>query len=293
MSNLLELRQTIDSARDMQSIVTVMKTLSMVSINQYQRAAERMRAYQEIVDGSLNAVLASGAVAIGPGPGAGARTALVVFGSEQGLCGRFNEVMVACAGAWLGQRGEAVPLLAIGARGAARLEAEGFMPDRILAGPGSVGGLSQTAETILLQIDWWRSHYEIERAEMIYNVEGRHGGILARVETLLPIDPRELERIAGRRWPSKQLPAFDGAAGDIFPPIARERLYTALMRAGAESLAAEHATRLSAMQGAEKNIAEKIADLESKYRHARQDAITEELMDIVSAYESVTRADLT
>ena len=290
MSSLLELRQTIDSARDMQSIVTVMKTLSMVSINQYQRAAGRMRTYQQVVDGSLNAVLTSGAVTIEEGPDESAQTGLVVFGSEQGLCGRFNEVMVERAGAWLRRRDGSTPLLAIGERGATRLEAEGFRTERVLSGPGSVAGLSRLAETILLQIDDWRGRYAIERVEIIYNIEAEHGGIAARQETLLPLERAELERIAGRQWPSNQIPAFNGRAEDVFPALVRERFYTTLMRAGAESLAAEHATRLSAMQGAEKNIAEKIADLEDRYRHARQDAITEELMDIVSAYQSVTGA---
>ena len=61
----------------------------------------------------------------------------------------------------------------------------------------------------------------------------------------------------------------------------------ALMRAGAESLAAEHATRLSAMQAAERNISDNVDELQGRFRHERQEAITNELMDIVAAYQSV------
>ena len=79
----------------------------------------------------------------------------------------------------------------------------------------------------------------------------------------------------------------DGPTEQVLSAFIRERLYTSLMRAGAESLAAEHATRLSAMQAAERNISDNVDELQGRFRHERQEAITNELMDIVAAYQSV------
>jgi F-type H+-transporting ATPase subunit gamma len=288
MTTTLEsLRKQIDSAEDMQSIVRVMKSLSAVSITAYQRAAERLRLYQEVIDRGLHAVLMSGAIRLEGDAREEGRSGLIVFGSDRGLCGGFNEMVVKQACDWLRARGDA-PILAIGQRGAARLEAEGHMPDEVFMQAGSVSGLSKLVEAILVAIDEWRQRRGVERVVTMFNLEARRGTVRATAETILPVDRDELRRIAGRDWPSNQLPGFDGSAEKVFSELIRERLYTALMRAGAESLAAEHAKRLSAMQAAERNITEKVDDLQAAFRRRRQDAITEELMDIVAAYESVS-----
>jgi len=287
MATTLEsLRKQIDSAQDMQSIVRVMKSLSAVSITAYQRAAERLRLYQEVIDRGLHAVLMSRAIRLEGDAAAQGRAGLIVFGSDRGLCGGFNEMVVQQARDWLEGRGDA-PILAIGQRGAARMEAEGHMPDEVFMQAGSVSGLSQLVEAILVAIEDWRQRRDVVRVVTMFNVEARRGTVRPAAETTLPVDREELRRIAGRDWPSNQLPAFDGSANKVFSELIRERLYTALMRAGAESLAAEHAKRLSAMQAAERNITDKVEELEAAFRRRRQDAITDELMDIVAAYESV------
>jgi F-type H+-transporting ATPase subunit gamma len=148
--------------------------------------------------------------------------------------------------------------------------------------------LSQLVEAILVAIDDWRARRDVERVVTLFNVEAQRGTVRPVTETILPVDRDELRRIGGRDWPSNQLPSFDGSAEKVFSELIRERLFTALMRAGAESIAAEHAKRLSAMQAAERNISEKIEELQGAFRRQRQDAITAELMDIVAAYESVS-----
>jgi len=228
----------------------------------------------------------SGAIRLEPEAPEG-RAGLIVFGSDRGLCGGFNETVIERARAWLHARGD-VPILAIGQRGAARLEAEGHAPDDVFMQAGSVSGLTQLVEAILVKIDDWRTRRDVEHVVTLFNFEARRGKIRPAVETILPVDREELQRIASRAWPSNQLPLFDGTAETVFPALIRERLFTALMRAGAESLAAEHAKRLSAMQAAERNITEKVEELQGAFRRKRQDAITDELMDIVSAYESVS-----
>lgn len=294
MANIEELRRQIDTVEDMQSIVRVMKTLSAVSIQQYQHAARRLRLYQEVVDRSLQAVLMASDVTIAAEADPEPRQGLIVFGSDQGLCGRFNEVVVDRARHWLRQHEggeEEIPVLAVGLRCAARLKAEGIRPDTIFPQAGSVSGLSQMAQSILLTLDAWRHERGTEKVDTVFNFEAGRRGLEARDETVLPLDPSELRRIAGRGWPSHQRPAFDGERDTVFSALVRERLYSMLMRAGAESLAAEHATRLSAMQSAERNISEKAVELQGSYRRERQDQITNELMDIVLAYECVSHGD--
>ncbi len=60
-----------------------------------------------------------------------------------------------------------------------------------------------------------------------------------------------------------------------------------LYRAIANSLAGENASRIASMQAAEKNISERLEDLQKAYQLGRQEAITEELLDVITGFESL------
>ena len=70
--------------------------------------------------------------------------------------------------------------------------------------------------------------------------------------------------------------------------LIREYLFVSLFRACAESLASENASRLAAMQRADKNIDELLEDLNSTFHRLRQNGIDEELFDVVSGFEALT-----
>ena len=70
--------------------------------------------------------------------------------------------------------------------------------------------------------------------------------------------------------------------------LVSEYLFVSLFRAYAESLASENASRLVAMQRAEKNIDELLEDLKRNFHRLRQNSIDEELFDGVSGFEALT-----
>jgi len=73
----------------------------------------------------------------------------------------------------------------------------------------------------------------------------------------------------------------------LFSRLIRRYLFVSLYQAFAESLASENASRLASMQGAERNIEERLAGLQALFHRQRQMAITEELLDIVAGYEAL------
>ena len=77
------------------------------------------------------------------------------------------------------------------------------------------------------------------------------------------------------------------APGQLLSWLIRQHLFATVYHVGAQSLASEHASRLASMQAAERNIAERLDELTAAYRRTRQDAITTELMDIVSGAEAM------
>jgi F-type H+-transporting ATPase subunit gamma len=81
------------------------------------------------------------------------------------------------------------------------------------------------------------------------------------------------------------------ATGDISAALTafiREYLSVLVFQACAQSLASENASRLAAMQRAEKNIAELPRDLTRNYRRLRQESIDEELREVLSGYEALS-----
>ena len=72
-----------------------------------------------------------------------------------------------------------------------------------------------------------------------------------------------------------------------FMALISEYLFVSLFKACAESLASENASRLEAMQRAEKNIGDLLDDLNKKYHRLRQSSIDEELFDVVSGFEAL------
>lgn len=93
------------------------------------------------------------------------------------------------------------------------------------------------------------------------------------------------------RWPTSTLPevmAASGGTGTILSVLIREYLFISLFRACAESLASENASRLAAMERADKNIDELRATLKSSSHRIRQTQIDEELFDVISGFEALS-----
>jgi len=216
--------------------------------------------------------------------GAG-REALIVIGSDRGLCGRYNEIVVRQASERLGD--ETAVLAVIGARAAARLEAMGREVDRLLLLPGTVAGMPGLVQTVIIEIERWTREYGVGRVRLVHNRrEGRSRAVPVE-RTLLPIPDDDLKALLHRDWPGPGLPFFRMQPDRLLSWLVRQRVFVAIYRALAEALASEHATRLAAMQSAERNIEERREDLNSAYRRKRQESITSELLDVVSGFEAV------
>ena len=83
------------------------------------------------------------------------------------------------------------------------------------------------------------------------------------------------------------LPVFTMEWENLFRALIGEYLFVCIYRAFANSLASENASRLAAMQSAEKNIEERLEELFMQFHRQRQMTITEELLDIVSGFEAL------
>jgi F-type H+-transporting ATPase subunit gamma len=88
-------------------------------------------------------------------------------------------------------------------------------------------------------------------------------------------------------WPTRNLPEVIHGEEVTMLAFVREYLFVSLFKACAESLASENASRLAAMQRAEKNIDELLGDLNRSFHRLRQSGIDEELFDVISGFEAL------
>lgn len=296
MESLAELRQQLDGLDDLRTIVKTMKALSAASIRQYELAVTALTGYYATVERGLHVVLRNFDMPRAPQPSARdpRRLGAILFGSDHGLCGRFNEELVRYAL----DRMDASPadtegrrLLAVGARAAASLEHEGHALEETFFVPGSAAQITTSVQQILLKIDGWRERGGIHYVYLFYN---RHSGGSRYHPTgveLLPIRLQQFHRLQEERWPSRSLPTYTMNRETLMQRLLHQYLFVSIFRACAESQASEHTSRLAAMQSAERNLDDRMEEVTALFRRARQTAITSEILDVVAGFEAIVSQD--
>lgn len=292
--SLESLQKQISSGEDLSSIVKTMKALAATSVRQYEKAAESLDDYYHTVELGLSVVLAEHEETLSASARGQQRPPLLlVFGSDHGLAGRFNEQIVThtLEDYWHEESEkeqsfpEGAAVAAIGEQVISRLVASGITPVKKFTMPTSISAITPFIQQLLEHIENWRIEEGVERVLLFYN-RPETGGFSPRVETLLPVDMEKL-RDARLQWQSRSLPTYTMPTSQLLSALLRQYFFVSLYRACALSLAAENTSRLAAMQAAEKNISERLDELKTAYQQERQAAITEELLDIISGFKAV------
>jgi F-type H+-transporting ATPase subunit gamma len=181
-------------------------------------------------------------------------------------------------------------LLAVGSRAAAALEQDGQLVEADFLVPGSAARITDTVQQLLLKIDEWRSEDNIRFVYLFYNCQLSGAYHPIEVE-LLPVNLHRFQRQEAVAWPSRRLPIFTMDRKLLLATLLRQYFFVTIFRACAESQASEHASRLAAMHSAEKNLQERLEEVTTLFRRVRQEAITTELLDVVSGFEAVMAGD--
>ena len=289
------LRRKISSAGDLQSVVRSMKALAASSIGQYEQSVLALGDYYRAVELGLSICFR----AVDPATltmGEAKRTetnsiGAVVFGSDQGLVGQFNDVVADHVIEILAPLAGKVQIWAVGERVRARLKDAGLPPVGFFTVPNSVKAITPLVGQILVESDAHRSPGEIGELHLFYNRPTSGAAYEPFNLKLLPLDEAWSRKLAEVPWPTKNLPEVIGGGTETLRSLVREYLFVSLFRACAESLASENASRLAAMQRADKNIDELLENLHGTFHRLRQTSIDEELFDVISGFEAQSRVD--
>jgi F-type H+-transporting ATPase subunit gamma len=270
-----------------------MKALAASSIAQYERAVESLHEYTRTVELALSVCLReSGSIEpIAARPQTSALRGAVIFGSDQGLVGRFNEsLMEFSASALLALPGKTTHIWVIGERMRELVARSKLPPPTTLPVPHSVDAISPLVSQIVIDFAKAGVHGEMGEIYLFNNQPTSDTGYGPHLKRLLPLDALWQRDRLEVPWPSKSLPQILGSTASAFGALIGEHLFILMYQACAQSLASENASRLAAMQRAEDNIAKILEDLSRSFHRIRQQSIDEELFDVVSGYESLTQS---
>ncbi len=286
------LRRKISSAGDLQSVVRTMKALAASSIGQYEKSVRALGDYYRTVELGLGAYFRENQPAIlmteRDGPTNAGAIGAVVFGSDQGLVGQFNDVVADYAIKSLAARPGKHCVWAVGERVHARLTDAGLPPMGLFTVPNSVEAITPLVGEIQVKSEARRAEGEYAQLYVFHN-RPRAGALYEPVgQRLLPLDAPWAKSLTQVPWPTTTLPEVMGGGTGTLRAFIREYLFISLFRACAESLAGEHASRLAAMERADKNIADLLVTLQGAFHRIRQAGIDEELFDVISGFEALT-----
>jgi len=289
---LASMSRKISGAGDLESVVRSMKALAAASIGQYEKSVLALADYYRTVELGLIVCLRKreGAAEQAARPGKAAKkVGAIVFGSDQGLVGQFNDSLADFVAKALEDLPGEKKVWAVGERVHARLADAGLMPEGLFAVPTSVNAITPLVGQILVAGEAQQASGESSELYLFHNRPKAGAAYDPVSQHLLPMDETWQRRLARLPWPTKNLPEVIGCPEQTLRALVQSYLFVSLYKACAESLASENASRLAAMQRAEKNIDELLGNLNQTFRRLRQTSIDEELFDVLSGYESLSK----
>ena len=294
MDTLENLRNKTEGAKDLKSVVSAMKAMAGSNIIQYETAVSSLAEYYHTIALGIVGYFKAEQIAAIEKPKVLKNKeeviCAIVFGSDQGLVGQFNDSMAN----FVSESFKALPgkkeIWVVGERVQFLLSDEGFNTSKIYPVPNDINAVTPLITELLNQSRESQDNDKVSAFYIFHNKPKTDSGYTPVMQRFLPLDQQWKDDLQEAGWPTKLLPQLAGAAKPTLAALIKGYLFTSLFKACVESLASENASRLEAMQRAEKNISDLLEDLNKKYHRLRQSSIDEELFDVVSGFEALKKS---
>ena len=293
MASLKEVKTRINSVKSTRKITSAMKMVASAKLHKAQGAIENMLPYQKKLNKILTNFLSADLPIESPyvQEREVKRVAIVVFSSNTSLCGAFNanviKMMMQTIGEFrtLGQ--DNILIFPVGKKVDEAAKRMGFKPQEVSPTLSDKPTYQEAAELAHRLMDLYVAG-EVDRVEIIYHHFKSMGVQILLRETYLPInltnvvseeDRENEEEVQENEIANDYIiePNAEELIASLIPTVLSQKIFTAAV----DSNASEHAARTLAMQVATDNANELIQDLTKQYNKSRQQALTNELLDIV------------
>jgi len=290
MAQSLEaLERHSDTLTSIRGIVHTMKTLSAINASPYEHAARSIEAYhQTILQGFAAFAYRTGGISLRQEKVG--EHLLVIFGSDHGLCGNYNETLAELVKRYCDAQAPGKQrLLCVGAQMNDALSDQGLASDAVLLPPASADGIGRLAGDVVTRIETFSQGQPLSAlaVTLAFTQRAEHSLREPVARPLLPLAPELLRR--KKHWDSRSLPDYTMAADALLSSLIRSHIFASVFRASAEAMVTENSARLALMQQAEQSVDERIEDVQGDLRSVRQTEITNELMDVIIGFEALKK----
>ena len=285
MASLKEVKGRIATVNNTRKITSAMKMVASAKLHKAQGAITNMLPYERRLHGLLTNLLSGGDILSWNTPREVKRVALVVFSSNSSLCGGFNANVIKHACAWLDEHNalgiENILVYPIGKKVADALLKQGYSVQGDYQHMADKPSFAEASVLVQQLMDMFEKG-EVDRVELLYNHFKSTASQILTLEVYLPFLSSHEEKLSDEESRTEEIdyilePSREELLTMLLPKVLRMKLYTALL----DSNASEHAARTMAMQIATDNADELLQELTLMYNKTRQQAITNELLDIL------------
>ena len=290
MASLKEVKNRISSVKSTRQITSAMKMVASAKLHKAQGRIENMLPYQRKLNEILTNFLSTDATIESPYTDERpvGRVAIVAFSSNSSLCGAFNsngaKMLERTLEEYQSLGRENIQIYPVGKKVEEAVKKLGFVPQgsyQEMADKPSYMQAYELAGTLMKEFLEGR----VDKVELIYHHFKSTGSQILTRDEYLPINLDKVaeeatESTAGKSSFNNDYIVEPSAARlitELLPKVLSQKIYTVLL----DSNTSEHAARMLAMQAATDNANELIQDLTKQYNKSRQQAITNELLDII------------
>lgn len=291
MSSLKEVKNRISSVKSTRQITSAMKMVASAKLHKAQGRIENMLPYQRKLSEILTNFLRTDASFESPYTEKRpvTRVAVVAFSSNSSLCGAFNsnvaKMLERALEDYQSLGKENILIYPVGRKVEEAVKKMGYVPRgsyQVMADKPSYVEAYELAEKLMHEF----VEKQIDHVELIYHHFKSMGSQVLLRENYLPIDLTQVAQEAAEDVPEDARsfnndyivePSVGELIAELLPKVLSQKIFTVLL----DSNTSEHAARMLAMQTATDNANELIQDLTKQYNKSRQQAITNELLDII------------
>ena len=291
MATLRELKGRIGSVASSEKITGAMKMISSAKMHKAESILRRLLPFRQCVQTVIGSLLSSEAAVSSPLTLARpvSRVAVVVLGSDDGLCGAYNvnifKGMLGTIAALRSEVGNAVEIeiVPVGKKMQRAVEKIAASDPKVTLAP--YVGIDSKSDGEAVK-DFARSFEHrflsgnLDRVVLQYMYFHSAGKQRLVGETYLPVSQSALEATVGKKGEGRPY-LFEPDASTVFATVLPMYLLSVMQEAFAQNRASEQAARVMAMQSANDNAQKLLEQLQLEYNKLRQQGITTELLDIV------------
>lgn len=283
MSSSLYLTKKLKSTKEIEEIVISMKAFANYNVQSSKHKLPYLRTYQGSIEDSVGDIVSIFPHLTKIEQTLPKKTIFVLFLSEEGLCGFFNENILDFFSTL---PKESHTTVIIGETGAQEAKARKFSCSRYLKGASTVEAIDTYTIELSAYLNELVTKEHLSILNLVYAKHNDKGGYDVVNKMVLPPDFSSLQKESIKKEPLLYLEGHE-----ILNALIKEYLHTSCYRAFLESVASENQERYNSMNQAGNAIKERKKLMKLELNAFRQKEITQELLEIVNTYRSMIKKE--